>query len=84
MDSQRLEELINAAGYTAESYQHNGQSCVAMRYPLNHDQPPFAVLANIVYHCATPSEASDLLRRCYRFTRVTEIIMFWPHAPWVI
>ena len=83
MDSQRLEELIDAAGFTAECYRHHGKPCVSVRIKRDNT-PPLAGLSAIVYRCATPAEASDLVRRCFYETTPTETILYWPHAAWVL
>ena len=82
MDSQRLEELINAAGYTAEAYRHHGP-CVSVQVKMD-DVAPMTVLANIVYCCGTVPEASDLVRRCHVAQTPTHGILYWPHAAWVL
>jgi hypothetical protein len=83
MDTQRLKELIDAAGYTAEAYRHNGDLVVSLTVnPVAHNV--FTALSNVVRQCATVSEAGDLVRRCYMRETNTTLVLFWPHAMWVL
>jgi hypothetical protein len=84
MDTQRLEELIRTAGYTAEAYRYNSDTVVSVQFKKDGITSPLAPLGTIVYHCATPVEASDLVHRCYMRETPTTLVLFWPHAVWVL
>lgn len=78
MDTQRLIELIEAAGCTPEHYQGRGMvhQCIGLHVSSGREM---RLLSRIVRVCATPEEAGDLVNRA----EIDSPLLYWPHSSWV-
>jgi len=76
-----LVEIIEAAGYEAQSYSGRymyGKRCVS----LKSDEGETKILANLVEECDDTREAAELIRRCRTDSMGRGIVLYWPIVAW--
>lgn len=80
MDAQRLDEIISAAGFTPECYQHKGEAVVSVTLDRNIATP----LTDLLVRCDSAAEGLELVCGVSMRQTPTELILFWPDAHWII